>query len=524
MRLTDWRYVGQLIHGCGNSTCKQSLCATGLRNVSRKPVRNYTPRSARAVALTLASGPEPRSRLCPIYRPSERIDVQANPEGPRDPTAFMQKLSDTSIVKRFCNRSDTLAELKAANSLHREYPYGQDFYNALQYWDNVVEDIFSSFLLDSDSDFKDSKEMDEAAAGKLSDCVQWLRNTCSTGKDIHTYRQWELLNELISTGSICSTSLVNGLHGDCLVILDRLEHRPSFRFLHRILFVVARRYVVRIQPQSAIVEVRLTDVILYSNRNNTELYRGLAAKIIGSLDNMVPLDVIVWLKKAFLFYWKGETVLADGTMASATMKLLDAMFRHYVYGLVDREQCESLFAMPVVPARLDASELARSYMDLDSPRAEHILSVNFLFNTSHCATYFRTMNHLKMRKAHSDAEKVSVLRSRVYQQTMDMEPEGRLKYLEQHYLLINVRRGNALQDAFDQLWQRRRSELFLPLRVRLGETDELEVGHDLGGVQIEFFNLVCRELFSETARKCSARLACPKLLVTSLTASRDVHH
>jgi hypothetical protein len=33
--------------------------------------------------------------------------------------------------------------------------------------------------------------------------------------------------------------------------------------------------------------------------------------------------------------------------------------------------------------------------------------------------------------------------------------------------------------------------------------DELEIGHDLGGVQIEFFNLVCRELFSEQARKFS---------------------
>lgn len=55
-------------------------------------------------------------------------------------------------------------------------------------------------------------------------------------------------------------------------------------------------------------------------------------------------------------------------------------------------------------------------------------------------------------------------------------------------------------DAFDQLWQRRKGELRRPLRVRLGEADELEIGHDLGGVQIEFFNLICKEAFAEEAQ------------------------
>lgn len=54
-----------------------------------------------------------------------------------------------------------------------------------------------------------------------------------------------------------------------------------------------------------------------------------------------------------------------------------------------------------------------------------------------------------------------------------------------------------VQDAFDQLWQRRKSELLRPLRVRLGEANEFEVGHDLGGVQIEFFNLLWKELLRE---------------------------
>ncbi|KAK4549463.1 hypothetical protein LTR36_006460 [Oleoguttula mirabilis] len=113
--------------------------------------------------------------------------------------------------------------------------------------------------------------------------------------------------------------------------------------------------------------------------------------------------------------------------------------------------------------------------------------------------YFRTINHLRMRKAHSSADKASELRRRAVQPSSDDELEDQLKHIEEHYLLLSVSRGKVLRDAYDQLWQRRTSELLRPLRIRLGEVDELEVGHDLGGVQIEFFNLICKEAFDEEA-------------------------
>lgn len=72
-------------------------------------------------------------------------------------------------------------------------------------------------------------------------------------------------------------------------------------------------------------------------------------------------------------------------------------------------------------------------------------------------------------------------------------------HLRDFYLLLTVRRDHILEDAFDQLWQRRKCELLRPLRVRLGEMEGTEVGQDLGGVQIEFFNLVCKTLFSPDA-------------------------
>lgn len=72
------------------------------------------------------------------------------------------------------------------------------------------------------------------------------------------------------------------------------------------------------------------------------------------------------------------------------------------------------------------------------------------------------------------------------------------RHAETNCLLLSVSRKNMLQDTFTQLWHRRRGELRRPLRVRLGTSDEeLQLGQDLGGVQVEFFNLLCREILSE---------------------------
>lgn len=122
------------------------------------------------------------------------------------------------------------------------------------------------------------------------------------------------------------------------------------------------------------------------------------------------------------------------------------------------------------------------------------------------------------REAHSYTEKTLAIRRRSIRR--DLANNKQIQHAEQHYLLLNVRRLNVLRDVFDQLWQRRKQELRRPLRVRLGEADALEIGHDLGGVQIEFFNLVCREIFSEQARELYSY--CSKAFA-KLTRLRNVH-
>lgn len=68
----------------------------------------------------------------------------------------------------------------------------------------------------------------------------------------------------------------------------------------------------------------------------------------------------------------------------------------------------------------------------------------------------------------------------------------RIKATQEPYLVLKINRHSVLSDANDQIWHRLRSELAKPLRVRMG-IDEGEIGHDLGGVQIEFFKLACCE-------------------------------
>lgn len=103
-----------------------------------------------------------------------------------------------------------------------------------------------------------------------------------------------------------------------------------------------------------------------------------------------------------------------------------------------------------------------------------------------------------MRDAYSAASVNHDLFSRATRETgTEVSNDAQREFLESHYLLLNVSRARVVEDAFDQLWHRRKSELFRPLRVRLGEMDEHEVGQDLGGVQLEFFNLICKELLKE---------------------------
>lgn len=68
---------------------------------------------------------------------------------------------------------------------------------------------------------------------------------------------------------------------------------------------------------------------------------------------------------------------------------------------------------------------------------------------------------------------------------------GPLQEALARYLTIQVQRDRLLEDAFDQLWHRRKRELLRPLRVKI--LSEADMGLDQGGVAQEFFRLAMIE-------------------------------
>lgn len=74
----------------------------------------------------------------------------------------------------------------------------------------------------------------------------------------------------------------------------------------------------------------------------------------------------------------------------------------------------------------------------------------------------------------------------------ELRLHDRLKIATSNYLVLEIRRGEVLADALNQLWRRERRELMRPLKVRMG-MEEGEEGVDHGGVQQEFFRVALSE-------------------------------
>lgn len=366
-------------------------------------------------------------------------------------------------------------------------------------WHMILDELSGSFSSTSYTTLEDILTANDRIAHLLRDCMQWLLDTLPRGE----LAQWRYVDSIISAGCAYPSRNQNvpcdPSYNNWLDILDALEHGPSMRLFCHLLQVVARRSVVEWNALEVTNDEKKAD-IMSTIHSHGYLARQMAARILPEpKSNIHGLDLVVWLKKAFLRHWDGEVNITEGSIAFVSLILLEYTFEDLLSSNLDLNIEDKLFEIPVVAARVDAVELARTWMD--GSRLGHLFCFKAIFSLQQEATYFRTLNHLKMRKANSDAEKVSKMRRRCARMSLEITPTEQLKYLEEHYLLLNVSRNNVLRDAFDQLWQRRSSELLRPLRVRLGEMDGFEVGHDLGGVQIEFFNLVCKELFDESTRK-----------------------
>ena len=358
-------------------------------------------------------------------------------------------------------------------------------------------------------------DQNRETADQLWGCLEWLRSTLPAAEST----DWFIVNDSLGLEPPVlplpwlSSVKDFGERDHLINLLDSLDHQPSFRLLCRAFDVIARREVNESEAYhdterrgqvSLDQRVMSSLAFMVGNRIALAEYMGGGRIALAETEELASAPIIIWLKKAFLRYWDGQCVLENDSIAYATLRILSTATHHTFHEYIDKTPDIELYHYFYgISARLDIAEMARSYLEQINQQTKfHLLAFPILFTASELATYFRAINHLRMRKAHTEAEIASNMRMRydhldVSDNADNNHIVGQLKWQEDHYLLLNISRQNVVRDAFDQLWQRRKTELLRPLRIRLGEANEFEIGHDLGGVQIEFFNLLWRELLKE---------------------------
>lgn len=155
--------------------------------------------------------------------------------------------------------------------------------------------------------------------------------------------------------------------------------------------------------------------------------------------------------------------------------------------------------MPYVSDNLDLVDVPTQWLMRHPSGPTHLLDHTWLFDEATLITYFRSINYRRMSKAFEEAADYTGHVNNLIRPGSLMVEEGRRRYLYRRlqvalsrFLVLEIRRANVLEDAFDQLWRRQERELFRPIKIRLGE-DTGEEGADLGGVQQEFFRLAIAE-------------------------------
>ena len=133
----------------------------------------------------------------------------------------------------------------------------------------------------------------------------------------------------------------------------------------------------------------------------------------------------------------------------------------------------------------------------------HLISHPFLFTPPTLVTYFRAINLSIMTSYYESAlSTLSLMRQVCLSQYFPVTKEQRDKFVEDKlkiacttYLLMGIRRDHILEDAFNGVYKREIRELMKPLKIKF--LDSFEEGVDQGGPQIEFFDVLTKEVMGQ---------------------------
>lgn len=385
------RYVHQLVNGCGNNDCKEVSCRTGTRNTSNgRPVRTYTPRSARTIAIAMCARPHPRTHLC-RYTTVESAYAAGNlleTQGPIDPSALDQLLSETRSFKLLQDLG-TLCFHDAELKDHHE-----KVSRAIE-----AASPDPSRTEQDDYDQKEGLLPNNELVDDLIPAAEWLLAKLPH----HRPASYSMVNDLISKGYAYPTKNVSipadENFNNWLKILDTMHHKPYLRLLGRIVQAVAVRQALDLASESTHRSSLFPGHVSW-RPPTTGSDKYFVQRLVGESSSNV-FALVVWLKRLAAEHWDGRPEVKIGSVCMAAWAMVHGLANNPERKVSVSEDDSSFYHMPMIWIRLSATELVQSYRVSSPPgplsKSYHIFEFRTLFSMKQLTLYFRLLNHLKMR-------------------------------------------------------------------------------------------------------------------------------
>jgi hypothetical protein len=382
------KLVTQLVHGCKQPDCNNSHCATGLRNSTDIAVRDYTPRSARILALEMLVRSDPDSHLCQHVKSGGKLSTGDTEAGPRDPSSLAQRLADTSSMKKLAaggTPSDGEPD-------HPELQQVEAITARLQTQCEPPLDASGS----SNPHFAPSEEVADTVASAFGLFYGLLPKQSEQA-------MWQSLAHCINNGQVLPAQTLepNPNNASLIELLHIFQFEPYTRMCAQVCKVIALRTQVEdiaanFRPSGNVKSVN-GDVLTLLIERVTNIARWHTA---SRKDTWVPWPYPLWFKKTFLQHWNGKSAVTRGTIACGALELLE--MQQKIWDRSNPQKTSDANLLPHVYNRTDTTDMLRSWIEHDPPvttTSRHLLSFPFLYSEGQALMNFRTLNHLRMRYA-----------------------------------------------------------------------------------------------------------------------------
>jgi hypothetical protein len=378
--------VAQLVHGCKQPDCNNSCCATGLRNPTDKPVRDYTPRSARVFAFEILGRSGPEAHLCQYVKSGGKIPTPDVDSGPRDPSSLAQRLADTPCMRILAkggtpsNEESDSPELQQVAAITAK----------LQTQCEPPLDTSGS----SNPRFAPNKDVADTVASAFSLFYSLLPEQSDQAL-------WQSLAYYINNGQVLPAQTLDSSakNPGLIELLQIFQFEPYTRMCAQVCKVIALRTQVqdvaaKFRP-SGNDEAGNEDILSLLTERVTNIARWHTA---CRKDTWVPWPYPLWFKKTFLQHWDGKPAVTRGTIACGALELLG--MQQKIWDCSNPKKTSDANLLPHAYNRTNATEMVRSWIRHDpsvTTTSRHLLSFPFLYSGGQVLTNFRTLNHLRMK-------------------------------------------------------------------------------------------------------------------------------